>query len=166
MTRMTSTKALVSNSMPSAQHWLNCSPRNQDRSQGAESGLSKTIASPNRQKNRPLPFYFIISKIASPHSDLGQRMIYVSTSGESNSMFAHRLGACVIIYYLSSVIYYLFLLTSYINSYLRILSKSGSGEPSPVTTFLQISDFIHQTSAIFPPSMLGLCYLSESDLTS
>ena len=33
-------------------------------------------------------------------------------------------------------------------------------------TFLQISDFIHQTSAIFPPSMLGLCYLSESDLTS
>ena len=58
MTRMTSTKALVSSSMPSAQHWLNCSQKSQDKSQGAESDLSKTIANPNRQKNRPLPFLF------------------------------------------------------------------------------------------------------------
>ena len=61
MTRMTSTKALVSNSMPSAPPWLNCSPRSQDRSHGAESDLSKTIANLNRQKNRPL-FLFHLFK--------------------------------------------------------------------------------------------------------
>jgi len=44
--------------MPSAQHWLNCSQKSQDKSQGAESDLSKTIANPNRQKNRPLLFLF------------------------------------------------------------------------------------------------------------
>ena len=37
---------------------MNCSQKSQDKSQGAESDLSKTIANPNRQKNRPLLFLF------------------------------------------------------------------------------------------------------------
>jgi hypothetical protein len=50
--------------MLSVPHWLSYSQKSQDQSQGAESGSSKTTTSPNRQKNSPLPFYFIISKIA------------------------------------------------------------------------------------------------------
>ena len=52
-------KALVCSSMPSVPHWLSYSQKSQDQSQGAESGSSKTTTSPNRQKNRPLPFYSI-----------------------------------------------------------------------------------------------------------
>ena len=61
---MTSTRALACSSMLSVPHWLSYSQKSQDQSQDAESGLSKTTVSPNRPKNSPLPFYFIISKIA------------------------------------------------------------------------------------------------------
>ena len=101
------------------------------------------------QNNYPSLPLFQRSRLAS------NRFSFVAKRRVELLYLAHRLGACVIIYYLLSIICnllplpsyiflltsYIFLLTSYINSYLRIFTKSGSREPSLVVFKFFIKKF-------------------------